>query len=63
MGYPAPSRESYLVLKVEPETAPEFDGLRWDFRKLANYKIGRGAALPFTASLSELMKNKDLSSP
>jgi len=32
--------------------------LEWDFKSLKNYSYGRSSALPFTASLTELMHNK-----
>lgn len=57
-GYPSPSKESYLVIQIEPVTHPEFENVSWNFRNLANYATRRGSALPFTASLTELMKNK-----
>ncbi len=57
-GYPSPSQDNYLVINIEPITDPEFDNVRWDFRKLSNYSSRRASALPFTASLTELMKHK-----
>ena len=58
LGYPMPSQDFYLVIELEPVSAPEFRNVRWDFRRLKNYSGKRESALPFTASLSELMKNK-----
>ena len=57
-GYPTPSQENYLVIQIEPVTDTEFENVSWDFRKLFNYSTGRASAFPFTASLTELMKNK-----
>lgn len=57
-GYPNPSKANYLVIKIEPVDDPEFKSVQWNFRKLANYSSGRSSAFPFTASLSELMRNK-----
>ncbi|MEX2514187.1 MAG: DUF2357 domain-containing protein [Cyclobacteriaceae bacterium] len=48
----------YLVLEIEPVTDPEFENAKWDFRKLTNALSGRASAFPFTASLTELMRNK-----
>lgn len=56
--YPSPSQGYYLVIKIEPATDQEFEGVNWDFRRLKNYSTGRASAFPFTCSLTELMKNK-----
>lgn len=58
LGYPSPSQENYLVIQIEPVTDPEFEGVSWDFRRLANYSTGRASAFPFATSLTVLMKNK-----
>lgn len=57
-GYPSPSKDNYLILELEQVTDPEFEEVKWDFRKLSNYSTSRASAFPFTASLTELMKNK-----
>ncbi|WP_332032717.1 DUF2357 domain-containing protein [Kaistella sp.] len=57
-GYPAPSQENYLVMQIEPVTDQEFKGMRWDFKKLKNYKKGNASAFPFVTSLAELMLNR-----
>jgi predicted component of viral defense system (DUF524 family) len=57
-GYPDPSQDNYLVIKIERVTDAEFENVIWDFRKLSGYSGGRASAVPFTASLTELMKNK-----
>lgn len=58
-GYPdEPSQNNYLIIEVEKDTAPEFAGVRWDFRKLRNYQQGSLSAIPFSTSLSELMRCK-----
>ncbi|WP_338410497.1 nuclease domain-containing protein [uncultured Flavobacterium sp.] len=58
LGYPKPRQESYLVVKLEPCLDKEFENLSWNFKELNNYKPGRASAIPFTASLSELMEVK-----
>jgi len=58
IGYPTPSQDNYLLIEIEPVTDSEFENVSWDFRKLSNYSTGRASAIPFTTSLSELMKNK-----
>lgn len=58
-GYVNPSQEHYLVVQIEPVADPEFKDVRWDFKKLKNYSSGRASALPFTASLGELVRSKD----
>lgn len=57
-GYPSPSQDNYLVIKIELVTDPEFVNVSWNFRKLSNYSTGRASAFPFTTCLTELMKNK-----
>lgn len=56
-GYPSvPSQNYYLVYKVELVQDKEFLKQSWDITKLEGYKSGRGSALPFAVSLTELMK-------
>ncbi|OJV17546.1 MAG: hypothetical protein BGO21_13900 [Dyadobacter sp. 50-39] len=55
-GYPDPSREFYLVYGTDPEVEPEFAGMRWDVTKLSGYRANRASGLPFSVSLTELMK-------
>ena len=57
-GYPSPSQDNYLIIQIEPITDIEFINVSWNFRGLSNYSTGRASALPFTASLTELLKNK-----
>ena len=57
-GYTSPTQDNYLVIQIEPVTDKEFGNVRWDFRKLSNYSTRRASAIPFTTSLTELMKNK-----
>jgi predicted component of viral defense system (DUF524 family) len=57
-GYPDPSQEFYLVCKIESVDASAFAHAVWDIRKLEKYKQGRGSALPFAVSLTELMRSK-----
>lgn len=57
-GYPSPSQENYLVIRIEPLTDKEFENVSWNFKELKNYSTGRASAFPFTTSLTELMKNK-----
>ncbi len=65
-GYPTPSQDNYLVIQIEPVTDNEFKNVRWDFKRLEAYqRIQREeqnpyskAGLPFTVSLTELMRAK-----
>lgn len=57
-GYPSPSQDNYLVIKIEPVTDREFENVKWNFKNLSNYSAGRASAFPFTTSLAELMRNK-----
>jgi predicted component of viral defense system (DUF524 family) len=56
-GYPSePNQNYYLVYKIEENNEKEFLNKSWDITELAGYKKGRGSALPFSVSLTELMK-------
>jgi predicted component of viral defense system (DUF524 family) len=57
-GYPSPSQDNYLIIQIEPVTDSEFENVSWNFKGLSNYSTRRAAAFPFTASMTELMKNK-----
>jgi len=57
-GYVDPSSDHYLVIEIEKIDLNAFGNARWDFKALSNYKKGRGSAVPFTASLTELMQCK-----
>jgi hypothetical protein len=60
-GYPsAPSQnqEHYLVYNVKEITEGELKNQKWDLSKLSNYKSGRGSALPFSVTMTELMNVK-----
>lgn len=58
LDYPSPSQRNYLIVKIEKVKDPEFENVSWDFKSLKSYSTGRASAFPFTASLTELMKNK-----
>jgi predicted component of viral defense system (DUF524 family) len=58
LDYPSPSQDNYLMLEIEPVSDIEFENIRWEFKKLKNYLTARTSAFPYTASLTELMKNK-----
>ena len=60
LGYPKPKDKmnDYLIIQIEKVTEKEFHNVKWDFRKLSNYKPFRESAQPFTASLSELMRSR-----
>ena len=60
LGYPQPGQDQYMLVKVREITDKELSGLRWDFKKLNNYKSGYASALPFTCSLKELLGRKIL---
>lgn len=55
-GYPEPTRELYLVYATDPDVEPEFADMRWDVTKLPGYRANRASGLPFSVSLTELMK-------
>lgn len=56
--YPSPSQDYYLIFELEKVEDPEFESVKWDFKKLLNYESKRSSSFPFTASLTELMKMK-----
>jgi UDP-glucose 4-epimerase len=61
INYPKNSKKQgqyYLVYKVAEVRDEEFLNLNWDITKLDGYKKGRGSALPFSATMTELMKTK-----
>lgn len=55
-GYPSPSRAHYLVYETDPHVESEFLPMRWDVTKLPGYRANRASGLPFSVSLTELMK-------
>ncbi|KAA5534512.1 DUF2357 domain-containing protein [Taibaiella lutea] len=55
-NYPNPRGEFYLVYKIENEVEEEFKDKIWDITKLKNYQTGRGSGMPFSVTLSQLMK-------
>ncbi|EJF08899.1 DUF2357 domain-containing protein [Pontibacter sp. BAB1700] len=57
-NYPNPSQPFYLVYEIEKVSALEFENMEWDIRLLEKHRKGRGSALPFAVSLTELMKAK-----
>lgn len=59
LHYPYPSQQNYLVIEIEAADEPELMNKSWDFRQLDNFNPGRySSGIPFTASLTELMKCK-----
>jgi predicted component of viral defense system (DUF524 family) len=55
--YPThPSQNYYLVYKVGSLHDKEFLNKQWDISKLEGYKRGRASALPFSITLTDLMK-------
>jgi predicted component of viral defense system (DUF524 family) len=56
-GYPNP-KDFYLVYNIDKIEKQEFANAKWDIRLLEPYTQGRGSALPFAVSLTELMKAK-----
>ena len=58
-GYPSlPSQEYYLVYKVQEIEDSELQNQVWDITELDKYKHGRSSALPFSVTMTELMKVK-----
>ena len=57
-GYESPSQDYYLVIEIEKVGKNDFKDVTWEFKKLKNYTSKHGSALPFAASLTDLMKTK-----
>lgn len=58
-GYPTePSQDYYLVYKIKEITDTELMNQKWDITMLEKYKQGHGSALPFSVTLTELMKTR-----
>jgi hypothetical protein len=58
-GYPSePSQPYYLVYKIKEVTDKELMNQEWDITLLDKHKTGRASGLPFSVTLSELMKTK-----
>ncbi|MEJ8755449.1 DUF2357 domain-containing protein [Pontibacter sp. H259] len=57
-NYPNPSQPFYLIYKLEKVNTEEFSKINWDVRLLEKYSSGKGSAIPFSVSLTELMKAK-----
>jgi hypothetical protein len=59
-------KEYYLVIEIENVSEKEFENISWKFKDLKKYteiiemekNIRKSAGIPFTVSLSELMKVK-----
>lgn len=58
VNYPNPTQDLYLTTKISKIIEEELKGFSVDFKKLKNYKSGRNSALPFTASLKEVLQAK-----
>ena len=57
MGYPSvPSQDYYLIYKVENIRDIDLENQKWDITKLDKYKKGESSALPFSVTMTELMK-------
>jgi hypothetical protein len=55
-SYPNPSQEFYLVYDIQDVIEKEFKSMKWDITKIEAYRSSRGSALPFSVSLTTLMK-------
>jgi predicted component of viral defense system (DUF524 family) len=55
-SYENPSQEFYLVFDIEETIEKEFENMTWNISRLDGYFGARLSALPFSVSLTELMK-------
>lgn len=66
LNYPKPRENDYLIIEIEKENSLELGNYSWNFKELSNYKNLEKteknkiklSGIPFTVSLTELMKNK-----
>jgi predicted component of viral defense system (DUF524 family) len=57
MKYPTePSVENYLVFKIQPVVDSTFGRKIWDVRKIPGFKKNRASSIPFSATLTSLLK-------
>ena len=57
-GYPSsPTLDYYLVYSITPVVEKEFRHREWNISGLKGYRRGRGSALPFSSTLTELMNH------
>lgn len=54
--YPDPQSDFYLIFETENEIEQELNNKYWDIKSLNGYKTGHHSPVPFTVSLTELMK-------
>lgn len=57
-GYSDPKGELYIVYKIGRDVSEEFGNLSVDLRKLSNFETNRKSAIPFSATLTEVLKAK-----
>ena len=55
-GYKNPDHNYYLVYKIECKPSEDFSGIKWDIRKLKEYKKAHSSSRPFAVSLADLME-------
>ena len=66
LGYPHPSKSHYLVIKIKELDKSQFGNAEWEFTKLEKFQTikekvknpYKSPGIPFTVSLTELMKVK-----
>lgn len=55
-GYPEPSQNFYLLFDLMDDVEKEFKEFTWNVKYLEKYKTGHNSVLPFSVSISELMR-------
>ena len=65
LGHPEVNKDHYLVYSFDTESIEEFNDVKWSFKDLESYKetvkdknLRSAAGLPFTTTLTKLMKVK-----
>lgn len=59
-GYPSPKGELYIVFQLERGAPEEFENIKIDLRELPQFKTHRNSAIPFSATLSEVLRSKTI---
>ena len=57
-NYPEPKGELYIVYEIEKDASEDFENIKIDLRKLSQFETNRNSAIPFSVTLSEILKSK-----
>lgn len=57
-GYPDPKGGLYIVYEIARDVSEEFGNISIDLKKLSNFETNRKSAVPFSATLTEVLRAK-----